>query len=64
MIPIRLAAFNPCVTRSSFFAPTFCPAYVAIVPPSASNGQQKNMLTLLPVETAATAMDPSEFTAV
>ena len=35
-----------------------------MVPPSASNGQQKNMLTLLPVETAATAMEPKEFTAV
>ena len=35
-----------------------------MVPPSASNGQQKNMLTLLPVETAATAMEPREFTAV
>ena len=50
---MRLAFCTPSRTRSSFFAPTFWPAQVAMVPPRASKGVQKNMLILLPVDTAA-----------
>lgn len=49
--------------RSSLFAPTFCPAKVAIVEASASNTQQKNMLSLPPAVTAATAIVPMPLTA-
>ena len=60
---MRLAFCTPSRTRSSFFAPAFWPAQVAMVPPRASKGVQKNMLILLPVDTAATAMEPRELTA-
>ena len=54
----------PVLTRSSFLAPTFCPAYVAIVEPSASNGQQQNMEIFPAAVTEATAVEPRPLTAV
>ena len=61
---MKLADFKPFPTRSSFPAPTFWPAYVAIVEPSASNGQQLKPEIRPAAVTAATAWEPSEFTAV
>jgi len=53
-LPIMELVKIPVLTRSIFFAPTFCPAYVAIVEPSASNGQQQNMEILPAAVTDAT----------
>ena len=55
-LPIMELVKIPVLTRSIFFAPTFCPAYVAIVEPSASNGQQQNMEILPAAVTDATAV--------
>ena len=62
--PINKLFFIPSLIRLNFFAPTFCPAYVAIVDPKASKGQHKNIEILLEAVTAATTRDPSPFTAV
>ena len=63
-LPMIELARIPVLTRSIFFAPTFCPAYVAIVEPSASNGQPQNMEILPAAVTEATAVEPRPLTAV
>ena len=63
-LPIFIAAKTPSFTRSYLPAPVFWPAQVAIVPPSASKTQEKNMMTFCPAVTEATATAPRVFTAV
>ena len=62
--PISTQARVPCLTLSSFFAPTFCPPNVAIVAPSASKGAEKNILTLLAAVIEAIETAPREFTLI
>jgi len=53
----------PSLIRSNLPAPIFCPVYVAIVDPNASNGQHKNIEIFPAAVTAATIIDPRPFTA-
>ena len=58
-----MLAFIPSLIRSSFLAPIFWPAYVAIVDPSASNGHAKKIVIFEAAVTDATTTDPRPFTA-
>ena len=64
MIPIPHAIYNPFVTRSNRFAPTFCPPNVAMVEPNASIMAQKKHAILEPDVREATAALPKPLTAV
>jgi len=55
--PMKFAVHIPRWIRSARRAPIFWPVKVAAVEPSASNGQQKNMLILWPAVMDATTIE-------